>query len=125
MPVLRYHSHKVQPRFPFGHGLSYTSFVYGGMVLMQPPPPLCGGAEVFDVCVAFNVSNTGAHDGADVPQLYITYPAAAEEPPRQLRFFTKVQLLLNAAYWHRREEFIYVARVTCRRSCCALARRPK
>ena len=64
---------------------------------MQPPPPLCGGAEVFDVCVAFNVRNTGAHDGADVPQLYITYPAAAEEPPRQLRFFTKVHQLLNAA----------------------------
>lgn len=96
-PIPRYHAHKVQPRFPFGHGLSYTSFVYGSMVLMQPPPPLCGGVEVFDVCVAFNVSNSGAHDGADVPQLYITYPAAAEEPPRQLRFFTKVQQLTDAA----------------------------
>ena len=40
------------------------------------------------------MSNTGARDGADVPQLYVTYPAVAEEPPRQLRFFTKVKPLL-------------------------------
>jgi hypothetical protein len=42
------------------------------MSIVQPPPPLCGGADHFDVCVSFNVTNTGARDGADVPQLYVT-----------------------------------------------------
>jgi hypothetical protein len=65
------------------------------MALMQPLPPLCGDTAIFDVCVSFNVSNTGSRDGADVPQLYVTYPAVANEPPRQLRFFTKVQQLLS------------------------------
>ena len=71
----------MQPRYPFGHGLSYTLFSYGGMQLLQPLPQLCGGVDAFDVCVLFNVTNTGTRDGAEVPQLYITYPAAADEPP--------------------------------------------
>ena len=87
----RYHSHQVLPRYPFGHGLSYTSFTYSAMQLLQPLPQLCGAVAVFDVCVAFNVSNTGVRDGAEVAQLYVTYPAQADEPPRQLRFFSKVK----------------------------------
>jgi hypothetical protein len=80
-----------KPRYPFGLDLSYTSFAYSSMSLLQPPPQRFGQVDSFDLCISFNVSNTGARDGADVPQLYVTYPAVAEQPPRQLRFFTKVK----------------------------------
>jgi beta-glucosidase len=42
--------------------------------------------------VTFTVTNTGARSGADVPQLYVFDPKAAQEPPKQLKGYTKVFL---------------------------------
>lgn len=74
-------AHSQRPQFPFGHGLTYTSFDHG-------PLQLTGD----DVVVArFAVTNSGARPGADVPQLYLVN--AAGKPVQRLAGFQKVSLL--------------------------------
>ena len=72
-----------QPLFPFGFGLSYTSFRLDRAQLQAGG----GGATV-----TVRVSNTGRRAGAEVVQLYVAAPPAAGEPPRQLKGFRKVSL---------------------------------
>jgi len=67
------------PLFPFGHGLSYTTFKYSDL-------------KADASAVRLKVANTGTRGGAEVVQLYLGYPAAAGEPPQQLRGFEKVWL---------------------------------
>lgn len=57
----------IAPLYPFGYGLSYTSFAYAGLKVV---PAKDGG---FDV--RFTVKNTGAVDGEEVPQVYVSAPA--------------------------------------------------
>ncbi len=76
-----YFAKGVTPAFPFGHGLSYTTFKYSGLAVDA-------GARR----VSLQVANTGAVAGAEVVQLYVRYPDAAGEPFRQLRGFEKVHL---------------------------------
>lgn len=74
--------------YPFGHGLSYTSFAYGPPVVERLDAP--GVARV-----SFTVTNTGSRAGSTVPQLYVGMPeprAGVVQPPRQLKGFTKVSL---------------------------------
>ena len=71
-----------EPLFPFGFGLSYTTFSYSGLKVTL-------GKEVK---VTFNVKNTGKRDGAEVAQVYVSLPASAEEPPKRLVAWDKVQL---------------------------------
>jgi beta-glucosidase len=80
-----------QPLFPFGYGLSYTSFRYGGLAV-DP-----AGAGRRDVTVRVRVTNTGQQAGADVVQLYLGMPPSAGEPPRQLKGFDKVALAPGAS----------------------------
>lgn len=88
---IRYHAHGVTPRFCFGHGLSYTSFNYSALVVNSTRVVATVGAVgAATHTVAFTVSNVGRVAGAAVPQLYVTFPASAGEPPRQLKGFTKV-----------------------------------
>jgi len=65
--------------FPFGHGLSYTTFKYQGL-------------KINGLSVSFEVINAGSMAGAEVPQLYLGFPASAGEPPKQLKGFKKVLL---------------------------------
>jgi beta-glucosidase len=74
------------PLFPFGHGLSYTSFGYGNLRIS--PDHGDGGK----VTVVVTVTNTGRVAGKEVAELFLGFPAAAGEPPRQLKGFEKVQL---------------------------------
>ena len=69
--------------FPFGFGLSYTTFAYSG--LSVSPAPDC-------VKVTFTVTNTGARAGAEIAEVYAALPAGAQEPPKRLIGFTKVRL---------------------------------
>jgi beta-glucosidase len=82
-----YDAHGVTPLFPFGYGLSYTSFKYGKLKIQKSP-----GGATGDVTVSATVTNTGSRAGADVAQLYLGDPAAAKEPPRQLAGFVRVAL---------------------------------
>jgi len=69
-----------KPAFPFGFGLSYTSFAHDGLSVK-------GGNTV---SASFTVKNTGARDGADVPQLYLVNQAG--KPLKRLAGFSKVAL---------------------------------
>jgi beta-glucosidase len=79
-----YDAKHITPLFPFGFGLSYTSFRYSHLVLH----PTTSG-----VAVQFAVTNTGRRSGAEVAQVYVSDPRAAGEPPKQLKGYDKVYLL--------------------------------
>lgn len=77
-----YDAHKIQftTGFPFGHGLSYTTFEYSDIKATA--------AEV-----SVTVKNSGSVAGAEVAQLYLAFPSAAGEPPLQLKGFQKTKAL--------------------------------
>jgi beta-glucosidase len=78
----------VAPLYPFGHGLSYTTFGYANLSV----PARVNAATGDPITVELDVSNTGTRAGAEVVQVYIGFPAAAGEPPKVLRGFRKVSL---------------------------------
>jgi beta-glucosidase len=78
-----YDAKNVSPLFPFGFGLSYTSFRYSGIHVR---------ATATGATVSFRLTNTGKRAGADVAQLYVSDPPAAKEPPKQLKGYAKVLL---------------------------------
>lgn len=75
------------PLFPFGFGLSYTTFAIGDLALSRPAIAAGGAVEV-----SVEVTNTGDRRGAEVVQVYVAYPPAAAAPPKQLRAFQRVEL---------------------------------
>jgi beta-glucosidase len=85
-----YDSQGLTPLFPFGYGLSYTSFSFSNLTVGTLPE---GGAAT----VTAKVTNTGSRAGADVVQLYVSDPAASGEPPRQLEGFARVSLQPGAS----------------------------
>jgi len=75
-----------QPLFPFGFGLSYTTFSISSLQLTPDNPPTDGFQ------VSFNLQNTGNVAGAEVAQVYLGFPAGTGEPPKRLVGWQKVQL---------------------------------
>ncbi len=78
----------IEPQFPFGHGLSYTTFGYSDLNVTPkeavPDQP---------VQVSFNVSNTGSREGAEVVQLYVRdVHCSLERPEKELKAFRRVVL---------------------------------
>jgi beta-glucosidase len=71
-----------QPLFPFGYGLSYTSYAYSNLKVAR------GKA----LTVSFNVKNTGGRAGAETAQVYVSLPPSAGEPPKRLVAWDKIQL---------------------------------
>ncbi len=77
-----------EPAFPFGHGLSYTTFTLGEVELANATIPPDGALEL-----SVPVTNTGDRPGAEVVQVYVAFPdAGAPRPARLLRAFGKVSL---------------------------------
>ncbi|HEX8500079.1 MAG TPA: glycoside hydrolase family 3 C-terminal domain-containing protein [Pyrinomonadaceae bacterium] len=85
-----YEKNNVRPLFPFGHGLSYTTFRYSDLTVMPMTGAPEGGA-LYEV--SFEVKNTGEREGADVAQVYVSDThARLPRPPKELKGFAKVTL---------------------------------
>lgn len=79
---------KIQPLFPFGHGLSYTTFAYG-------KPTADKQTMTADATITFTVTvkNTGTREGQEVVQLYISdKKSSLPRPVKELKGFKKVKL---------------------------------
>jgi beta-glucosidase len=77
-----YDAEHKQVLFPFGYGLSYTTYTYSNLKVTPGK----------NVRVNFTVTNTGNRAGAEIAQVYAALPAAAEEPPKRLVGWSKVKL---------------------------------
>ncbi|MBN2163160.1 MAG: glycoside hydrolase family 3 C-terminal domain-containing protein [Pontiellaceae bacterium] len=78
----------IQPLFPFGYGLSYTTFDYKEAQLSAPALDADG-----EVWVAVRVANTGKTEGAEIVQLYVQDPSPmVDRPLRELKGFARVSL---------------------------------
>ncbi|GGQ51277.1 glycoside hydrolase family 3 C-terminal domain-containing protein [Couchioplanes azureus] len=100
-----YDAHRLPVAYPFGHGLSYTSFAYGDLAVT---------VDGRSVRVTVTVTNTGARPGTEVVQVYVTDPVAGVyRPEQELRGFARVTLAPGEsravtvslgdrafAYWH-------------------------
>jgi beta-glucosidase len=85
---MTYQYYRGKPLFPFGYGLSYTSFRYGQIRVDRPLVTSDG-----KVRVSVDVTNTGDRAGSDVVQLYSSArDSRAQQPLKQLRAFQKVSL---------------------------------
>jgi beta-glucosidase len=82
-----YQAQGIAPLFPFGHGLSYTTFALSDLAVS--PDRTDGKAPL---TVELTVANTGGVAGAEVAQVYLGLPEAAQEPPKRLVAFRKVHL---------------------------------
>lgn len=82
-----YDAKGIEPLFAFGSGLSYTTFAIRHLEVTPREIPPSG-----TVHASVDITNTGHRAGADVVQLYVGAPAAAGEPPKQLKGFRKVAL---------------------------------
>ena len=77
-----YDAEKKAVLFPFGFGLSFTTFAYSGL-------KVTAGKET---SVSFTVKNTGKVDGAEIAEVYASLPASAGEPPKRLVGWNKLWL---------------------------------
>ena len=84
----RYYDEKdVTPLFPFGHGLSFTSFAYSDLKVTKK---VRAGGKVE---VSLTVTNTGKATGKEVVQLYVSdLQSSLPRPPKELKGFAKVAL---------------------------------
>ena len=77
-----YDAEKKPVLFPFGYGLSYTTYSYSNLKVTPGAKP----------SVAFTITNTGNRAGAEIAEVYAALPAVAAEPPKRLVGWSKVKL---------------------------------
>lgn len=78
----------IEPQFPFGHGLSYTTFEYFDL-----QATLRQSTDDVECSVKFKIRNTGTRTGCEVSQLYVRdVQSTAPRPLRELKGFEKVLL---------------------------------
>lgn len=83
-----YHHRKIEPLFPFGYGLSYTTFQYSDLTLSKATVM----KDDVKITATVNVTNTGSLVGSDVVQLYVSLPTTSDltHPPLMLKKFAKI-----------------------------------
>ena len=86
-----YRYFKGEPLFPFGYGLSYTSFEYGKPTLMQVKGKK-RGSKAADYKLMFSLQNTGKREGTEVAQVYIKRIDDVDGPIKSLKAFKRVSL---------------------------------
>ncbi|MBR7741697.1 glycoside hydrolase family 3 C-terminal domain-containing protein [Phycicoccus sp. BSK3Z-2] len=86
-----FQSEGIAPLFPFGHGLSYTTFALEDVAVATAAPD---GTRPVEVSVT--VRNTGTRDGAEVVQVYLGLPVDGQ-PPRRLVGFAKVRVAVGGS----------------------------
>ncbi|MDX2189072.1 MAG: glycoside hydrolase family 3 C-terminal domain-containing protein [Bacteroidota bacterium] len=83
-----YDKHNVTPLYPFGYGLSYTTFNYSNLEIKE--------AGNYNYSVSFDITNTGNRAGSEVAQLYVRdLQSTVERPEKELKSFGKVMLQPN------------------------------
>ncbi|MGA3264607.1 MAG: glycoside hydrolase family 3 C-terminal domain-containing protein [Terracidiphilus sp.] len=80
------------PLYPFGYGLSYTTFSYSGLTV--PTSAVAAGSPVV---AEVTVTNTGKRAGDEVVQLYLSFPDVPGRPLRALRAFQRIHLEADAS----------------------------
>ena len=104
-----YDTREMAVAYPFGHGLTYTTFAYDELTAAAS-----GSGRDARVDVSVRVTNTGVREGAEVVQVYVRDPeASVQRPEKELRAFRKVRLApggsatvaftltaRDLAYWH-------------------------
>ena len=79
----------IKPLFPFGYGLSYSTFAYNNLAVNPTTAAFAQGP----VIVSFDVTNTGSHAAAEVAQLYVgDTHSSVPRPLKELKGFSKVEL---------------------------------
>jgi beta-glucosidase len=78
-----YAAQDIEPLFPFGHGLTYTTFAYDRLRVTSAAKELR---------VRFRLTNTGTRAGTETAQVYVELPAAANEPSKRLLGWRQVTL---------------------------------
>ena len=77
-----YDAERKEPLFPFGFGLSYTTYAYSDLRTTSDN----------GLTVKFKVKNTGNRSGEEIAEVYLTLPASTQEPPRRLVGWSKIAL---------------------------------
>ena len=83
-----YESQNIEPLFPFGYGLSYSTFLFSDLDVGRDQ----SDSSERTVHLSFKVTNTSNRAGAEVAQVYLGLPAVTGEPPRRLVGWKKVWL---------------------------------
>ena len=113
--------HQIEPLYPFGHGLSYTTFTYSELEV--PCAEVSPGAQLL---VTVDVENTGSVPGVEVAQLYVSYEGSAvQRSAIELKGFARVELeagqkktvqipvrISDVAYYHAEQSAWVVEPIT-------------